>query len=932
MNMSSGIATLCLVVAAALPVAADADNYVIPFSDIRQAIDESGDSPDAVIRDYLTIQIREELDALGLNVDGGLVFADTPVDEITEIIRTDCSFFRPYKIHTDATTATITIDDSSSLTFGLDNIRSINVTAELSGTIDMATSAWVRWGQDVIFVGDCVRINTDHGWIRLTLPFEIDLQLALTLDPDYDSDLVAIVVDKHASLTGQVRFNGGNLQHEFGTASLTDLVLSVFEDELLEELHDQGEQAVTDAITALNFRLDGLDADGMPDPDVEAFNAPSTFVIENDEEDREFVSNLLEQFDVPHIMISMLDDRGVEVLLQLAVLEGAERDAYLAALGAAVACDALLGAEIQLDNYPIYALNGDHCEVADVGGPKAGAYYTDMLCRDELAFRPTDATEYCLAGFADDAESLLGNAAEWQADTNQPNDPLPQVASRSWTTVPGTQLDLGVMQASGNHQPFVKQVRYKRITDLPRGNGVCELEMRVYKSDPIAQDLAPLIVLHGGTWQHRGFSFRGLEAGISHFTERGFIVFAPFYRLAGESDGNVECNGAGWREITEDVASALDWVLEHGSALGAANGPASVFGQSAGAHLAAWLAAHRGSDVRNALLYYAPTDALEFLGGAVPDGGPYEDFRRFGIDALAGYFGAGAGSAELRLDRVNFAGLDAETLESDWSTLIPDTVFDLNQVDPQAPPSYLVRCALASQIDLSAINLSMPPAALSACLRQELARFLIDNSFNHLLAASPVPIHVVHGSADTLVPYQQAINLCGAIDQRVFPTDIVDPLTIYSCGSESRVQIVRDAEHALELGLCLGALCPAGEEGSETRAAVATAIGESYVWLQEGASPPLVNSIEVTRAWWYESHDKLAVWASSDRGAEAGLQVTVRTVGGGSVTLPLAWNGSKNRWQVNVYGFTQDYASPVSATVSGAEGTASAHFVHKLRK
>ena len=36
----------------------------------------------------------------------------------------------------------------------------------------------------------------------------------------------------------------------------------------------------------------------------------------------------------------------------------------------------------------------------------------------------------------------------WPADGDQPNDPLPNVASRAWTTVPSTQLDLGVLQMS----------------------------------------------------------------------------------------------------------------------------------------------------------------------------------------------------------------------------------------------------------------------------------------------------------------------------------------------------------------------------------------------------------------------------------------------------------------------------------------------------
>ena len=83
---------LLLLMVTALPVSVSADTYVIPFSDIRQAVDSSGDSPDSVIRAYLAGLIRDELDTLGLNVDGGLVFGEIPVEKITEIIATDCNF------------------------------------------------------------------------------------------------------------------------------------------------------------------------------------------------------------------------------------------------------------------------------------------------------------------------------------------------------------------------------------------------------------------------------------------------------------------------------------------------------------------------------------------------------------------------------------------------------------------------------------------------------------------------------------------------------------------------------------------------------------------------------------------------------------------------------------------------------------------------
>lgn len=841
MNMRSQFSCVLLVIATVLAAPVNAETYVIPFSDIRQAIDSSSDSPDVVIRAYLAGLMRDELNALGFDVDGGLVLGDIPVEEFTQIIETNCNFPRPYAVHTDATTATVTIDDSSSLNVNLDSIRSVTLLADLVGTVSTATTAWVRWGQNVPFGKDCATINTDNGSIGLDLPFSISLDLALDLAPRYDSNLLALVVDKRATLSGQALINGGNLQHDFGTISLTDLVIDVFEDELLLKLQANGEQAIADAITGLNYRLDGLDENGNPDPLISAFNAPTTFFLDVNEEDQAFVRELLLQFGIPDLVITMLDDRGIEILLQLVILEGAERQEYLAALGATVSCDALLNTfETSLDVNPIYVLNGQVCEVANLSDPNATTYFTDMSCTDEVAFQVTTTTDFCQARFGDQTETLLGNAAAWVVETDQPNDRLPNVASRSWTTVPSTQLDLGVASLQGNHQPYLKQLNYKSV-DVARGNGRCELEMRVYKSDIAEQDLRPVMALHGGTWRHRGFSFLGLEAGVSHLTERGFIVFAPFYRLAGENDGNVECNAATWHEVTEDAESALDWINQNGAALGAVNEPVSVYGQSAGAHLAAWLAAHRSSDVRKALLYYAPTDALEFLAGAVPMGGPYDAFRDFALNALSRFYGAPGGSSELHLERIDFGGLTITMLRDNWSTLIPDTVFDISQIDPAAPPLYVSRCADATQIDLSTINLSMPPVELTNCMKEDLSNFLIDNSFNHLLGDEEVPIHVVQGSADTLVPYQQALNLCGAIDDRVLSTDVVDSLTTYDCGTASQIQIVKDADHALELGVCLGSLCPAGDIGGPTRVAVASAIETAYLWLME--DPPVADPI-----------------------------------------------------------------------------------------
>lgn len=142
----------------------------------------------------------------------------------------------------------------------------------------------------------------------------------------------------------------------------------------------------------------------------------------------------------------------------------------------------------------------------------------------------------------------------------------------------------------------------------------CDLEMRVYKKDINATNLKPLLAIHGGAWKYRGFGFAGLESQISNLTEQGFAVFTPFYRLAGESEGNTECNGYTWEDITSDAESALDWVIAHGSVFGAnVNNGVAVFGQSAGGHLGGWLAVNQASKVSKAMLMYPPVDFEHYI-------------------------------------------------------------------------------------------------------------------------------------------------------------------------------------------------------------------------------------------------------------------------------------------------------------------------------
>lgn len=832
MNRLYGCLFILLALGLAGAHAVRADTYVISFADLRDAIDNSNVPPDQAVGAFLALRLREELDGLGFDFEQGGVLGDFPVDEVTEIIDTNCPIPSPYEVHTDATTASISIDEGSSITLGLDSLQSITLVADLTGVVTSRADAWVRWGQNFPFGDDCEKFDTDHGWISVAIPFSLNLTVDMQLDPTYDTEQVAIVVDKAATVNGEFAIAGASVDYDFGVVSLTEAVLRFAEDSLVEDLEARGEQAVADLLVALSYRLDGLDEYGNPDPTIEAFNGQTIFALDLDDEDRAFVRDTLATLGLPDIVISMLGSRGIDILLDLVVLPLDERDRYLGALGAQVGCEALFNTyRTVLERNPIYHIDGDSCTVSPVTGPPTGPYFTDAACAEEVAFEPSDEALFCQALFGDAAKTLLGNAGAWQPVGNQPNDVLPEVDSLPWTSVVSAELDLGAISVVDNKLPYMKRLRYKVVDDVPRGAGICELEMRVYKNDIAATGLRPLLAFHGGTWKHRGQSFLGMEAMISHFTERGYVVFAPFYRLVANSDGNDECNGVSWREVTDDVSSALDWVRAYGPAFGAEGSKVNVFGQSAGGHLAAWLASHRALDVRKALVFYAPLDVLGFLSDAqLPQAG-LEDFRDFALRSIATLFGARNGVAELRLDRIDFAQVTTSVLADNWDALIPGTAFDLGSVALDDVPFYLDRCAASTGTDLALINLAMPPDELLTCLKQELRDFLIDNSFNDKLADEEVPVFAIHGASDTLVPHSQAVDLCAAIDDSVLSSDVTDDETVYECGLSSEVRIIKDAEHTLDLGFCVEPICPAGSAQSPTRTTVVRAVQASYDWL-----------------------------------------------------------------------------------------------------
>jgi acetyl esterase/lipase len=322
------------------------------------------------------------------------------------------------------------------------------------------------------------------------------------------------------------------------------------------------------------------------------------------------------------------------LLIIVTVTSQADQESPLTSLlGNAAVCEAsrFLASDLS-PGESLYALQGGQCvSVAPGSLESPDGYFADIACQKSIHFDSKSIDAYCRE-FMD--RERFGNGA-YLVDQGS-----------TWTLSPGALLNILVDPIKENHQPFMTQTVYKEVDST---NGHCQLEMRVYKKNIAGEHLKPLIMLHGGSWKLRQSGFLGAEAQVSHFTEKGFVVFAPFYRLVGSKDGNVECNGVAGKDIVSDVNDALDWVLVKGSEYGAEPGRVFVTGQSAGAHLAGWLVTHRADKIERGLLLYPPTDFSDFIEQWRVDG--YPD-KTLGLSALEGFIGESLETVDLTTDLI----------------------------------------------------------------------------------------------------------------------------------------------------------------------------------------------------------------------------------------------------------------------------------------
>jgi acetyl esterase/lipase len=640
-----------LLLAALVPEILLANTYSFSVAELDNYIERSKSSGD-MLSLLIGEKIEERLNEANISLNEGALLFDADLEDKE---KGSCSKYgKLSKMH-----ATVRLDSSSNFQFVLDKLSApIVATANLLGTIDADGKIKLKAGFK--FLGKCVRYYNDSGSFDYDANFRMNLIVKVVLNPEPDPSAGehAIKISPKVYLDGDFFSYDGDLDlHGLDNpfhnvlgpigSILINMVKNYIEDKA-------GEISVGDVNTYYDTILVEQQAKIQEDVEDALGGESKTYVLPDisDETLKQIGALLHGTAGLLPVTFEYLESNKSEILYALLV---GDRELLKEIIGGSLACQT------------------------------SQALMTDMRVAalpESAPFQEISYAQYCLN--ASGAEKL-GNAED--------SDMVPL---DTWTLTPGNRFDIGVKSIAGNYQPYMQRVEYLEhdevidhyvndknaiskalancntrdgligpiacrfvVTErvkrgdfltvpVYRGDGSCSLEMRVYKKDIAATGLKPLLAIHGGSWKYRGFGFFGLESQISHYTDQGFVVFAPFYRLVGESDGNIECNGdVGWQEITADVEVALDWVEANASGYGA-SGPVNLLGQSAGAHLAGWLMTHRPDALGRSLLMYAPTDFRDLV-----DEYNYGNYtNKAGVSALNGFIGEKLGDVDVNSDAV----------------------------------------------------------------------------------------------------------------------------------------------------------------------------------------------------------------------------------------------------------------------------------------
>ncbi len=450
-----------------------------------------------------------------------------------------------------------------------------------------------------IRLGDCQPLASDSFDFNASGQIRGELGVELSLNPQALSN-DAIRFTPQLRVTGELASE--NIRVQVEDSVLRNLLEDFLESEIRDALAPAAIAAQLESLEeSLQARL--VDSNSatidlqLPDPD--------------DTQIASLYRLLAGQSRLPLTLDYLRENR---LALLVAMLIG-DQQTITSILTDAAGCSLAQTLQTDLSRQALFAQSNGQCVAIDPVSSEL-PMYSDADCQLPVDFFPSDFADYCELVLS---AASLGNAA---VNTGQLG---------RWTVSAGNTLDISARPMAGLQQPYVQRLRYKSVaTDA----GVCDLEMRVYSPHPAVTERRAVLAFHGGSWQYRPTGFVGLEVMATHLTNAGYVVFAPFYRLLGDRDGPAACRNVQLDDVIVDGSDALDWVLDNSGGYGATGIPV-VFGQSAGAHLAASLAVYRPDDIARAALLYGPVDFGDFIANL--QNGSNESSEALGIiEAVAG--------------------------------------------------------------------------------------------------------------------------------------------------------------------------------------------------------------------------------------------------------------------------------------------------------
>ena len=548
------------------PFSASAETIKVTVGELNSALLSADNAADS-IRSMVYERIRHELAESGIGVQpDSLLFQERYSDEVVE---GGCN--NTVIQHLDLG---IVVKNNTEFSFTLKSLHDpISVSARLEADINAQGRAKQEFG---IRLGSCQELASDSFEVAANGEMALDLTATLTLNPTWPSPSTL-------QLQPKLVISGDLLS----TSIRVDVDDSVFRKLLESFLQDEvdakfGVSAFNQQIANLQQQTDQQIADAFTDGGL-TLALPAA-------EDAQVIAlyrQLQPDARFPH-SLAYLQNNWYEILGAIIV---DDQQTLATILEGSVACEAGNLLQTTMPAHSLFSMASGACSVAEP--IDSGRYFSDGDCQSQLRYEQTSLADFCNVALD---KNRLGNAASYPKSLS------------AWTRSPGTAFDIAALPLSGS-QPYSRRERYKTVdTDA----GQCQLEMRIYDQTPgSSRDKPVLIAWHGGSWQNRGSGFLGVETMATHFTNAGFVVFAPFYRLIGDKDGNPECHNASFEQVLEDTNDAFDWVVNNADTFGGAGKPI-VFGQSAGGHLAASMAVHRWAEVDRAILFYAPLDFQDF--------------------------------------------------------------------------------------------------------------------------------------------------------------------------------------------------------------------------------------------------------------------------------------------------------------------------------